>query len=277
MTATPIPRTLSLTAYGDLDATTIRELPAGRRPVRTWVVGEEKRAGAYEFIRERLREGRQAYVVCPLVEDSEKLQAKAAGAEAERLARGPSSPTSRSGCCTARCRRAEKSEAMEAFAPAARDVLVATTRDRGRHRRRQRDRDADRGRRALRALPAPPAPRPGRSRRAREPLHPLRRSGVRARRHAGWRRSPRPRTASSSPRWTWRCAARARSSAPASTACPGSGSPSCPSDAALLAEARREVLAMLRRHGEPDAPGARAAARRRARALRRRAKRGIAA
>ena len=88
MTATPIPRTLSLTAYGDLDSTTIRELPAGRRPVKTWVVGEEKRAGAYEFIRERLREGRQAYVVCPLVADSEKLRAKAAGAEAERLRAG---------------------------------------------------------------------------------------------------------------------------------------------------------------------------------------------
>ena len=88
MTATPIPRTLSLTAYGDLDATVLRELPAGRRPVKTWVVGEEKRAGAYEFIRERLREGRQAYVVCPLVDESEKLQAKAAAEEAERLRAG---------------------------------------------------------------------------------------------------------------------------------------------------------------------------------------------
>ena len=88
MTATPIPRTLSLTAYGDLDATILRELPAGRRPVETWVVGEEKRAGAYEFIRERLREGRQAYVVCPLVEGSEKLEAKAAAEEADRLRAG---------------------------------------------------------------------------------------------------------------------------------------------------------------------------------------------
>ena len=72
MTATPIPRTLSLTAYGDLDASVLRELPAGRRPVDTWVVGEEKRSGAYEFIRARLREGRQAYVVCPLVEHRPK-------------------------------------------------------------------------------------------------------------------------------------------------------------------------------------------------------------
>src|SRR5204863_8517575 len=76
MTATPIPRTLSLTAYGDLEASVLRELPAGRPDVRTWVVGDEKRAGAYEFIRARLREGRQAYVVCPLVSESDKLQAR---------------------------------------------------------------------------------------------------------------------------------------------------------------------------------------------------------
>ena len=86
MTATPIPRTLSLTLYGDLHTTALRELPRGRRPVKTWVVPEEKRAGAYEFIRERLREGRQCFVVCPLVEESEQLQARAATREGERLA-----------------------------------------------------------------------------------------------------------------------------------------------------------------------------------------------
>ncbi len=126
MTATPIPRTLSLTAYGDLDATTIRELPAGRRPVRTWVVGEEKRAGAYEFIRERLREGRQAYVVCALVSDSEKLQAKAASAEAERLACGELREFS-VGLLHGQMSSREKSEAMEAFVAGRTDVLVATT------------------------------------------------------------------------------------------------------------------------------------------------------
>ena len=96
MTATPIPRTLSLTAYGDLDTTALRELPGGARPIKTWAVGEERRAGAYEFIRERLREGRQAFVVCPLVEGSEKLQAKAATEEAERLARRRARATSAS-------------------------------------------------------------------------------------------------------------------------------------------------------------------------------------
>jgi ATP-dependent DNA helicase RecG len=126
MTATPIPRTLSLTAYGDLDTTAIRELPAGRRPVRTWVVGEEKREGAYEFIRERLREGRQAYVVCPLVEDSEKLQAKAAGAEAERLRAGQFADF-RVGLLHGQMSSRAKSEAMDEFVAGRTDVLVATT------------------------------------------------------------------------------------------------------------------------------------------------------
>jgi ATP-dependent DNA helicase RecG len=126
MTATPIPRTLSLTAYGDLDATTIRELPAGRRPVKTWVVGEEKRAGAYEFIRERLREGRQAYVVCPLVADSEKLQAKAASVEAERLRRGELADF-RVGLLHGQMSSREKAEAMERFVAGELEVLVATT------------------------------------------------------------------------------------------------------------------------------------------------------
>jgi ATP-dependent DNA helicase RecG len=126
MTATPIPRTLSLTAYGDLDTTTIRELPTGRRPVRTWVVGEEKRAGAYDFIRDRLREGRQAYVVCPLVSDSEKLRAKAAAAEAERL-RGGELADFRVGLLHGQMSSREKSEAMEGFVGGQLDVLVATT------------------------------------------------------------------------------------------------------------------------------------------------------
>ena len=126
MTATPIPRTLSLTAYGDLDSTTIRELPAGRRPVKTWVVGEEKRAGAYEFIRDRLREGRQAYVVCPLVADSEKLRAKAAGAEAERLRAGELAGF-RVGLLHGQMSSREKAEAMDGFVAGRTDVLVATT------------------------------------------------------------------------------------------------------------------------------------------------------
>ncbi len=126
MTATPIPRTLSLTAYGDLDVTTIRELPAGRRPVRTWVVGEEKRAGAYGFIRDRLREGRQAYVVCPLVAESENLQAKAAGVEAERL-RARELRDFEVGLLHGQMSSRDKAWAMEKFVAGRTQVLVATT------------------------------------------------------------------------------------------------------------------------------------------------------
>jgi ATP-dependent DNA helicase RecG len=126
LTATPIPRTLSLTVYGDLDTTALRELPRGRKPVRTWVAGERKRAGAYEFIRERLREGRQAFVVCPLVSDSEQLQAKAASAEAKRLAEGELREF-RVGLLHGQMPSREKARAMEAFATGQTDVLVATT------------------------------------------------------------------------------------------------------------------------------------------------------
>jgi ATP-dependent DNA helicase RecG len=126
MTATPIPRTLSLTAYGDLDASVLRELPAGRRPVATWVVGEEKRPGAYEFIREQLRAGRQAYVVCPLVSESEKLQARAATVEGERLARGEFRDFEVA-VLHGQMPAAEKQAAMERFASGAADVLVATS------------------------------------------------------------------------------------------------------------------------------------------------------
>jgi ATP-dependent DNA helicase RecG len=126
MTATPIPRTLSLTAYGDLDTTALRELPAGRRPVETRMVGEDDRAGAYEFIRERLREGRQAYVVCPLVEESEKLQGKATEVEAERLGAGELRGFE-VGVLHGQMLSARKAEAMEAFVSGATDVLVATT------------------------------------------------------------------------------------------------------------------------------------------------------
>src|SRR5438034_5223970 len=125
MTATPIPRTLSLTAYGDLDATVLRDLPAGRKPVDTWVVGEDKRAGAYEFIRERLREGRQAYVVCPLVEGSEKLEAKAAAEEAERL-RSTELRGFEVGLLHGQMPARSKTAAMEAFAAGRTQVLVAT-------------------------------------------------------------------------------------------------------------------------------------------------------
>ncbi len=126
MTATPIPRTLSLTTYGDLDTTALHQLPSGRKPVKTRIVEEDDRAGAYEFIRKQLREGRQAFVVCPLVEESDKMQGRAAEVEAERLAAGELRDFS-IGVIHGQMRSAEKAEAMEAFAAGTTDVLVATT------------------------------------------------------------------------------------------------------------------------------------------------------
>jgi ATP-dependent DNA helicase RecG len=126
MTATPIPRTLSLTAYGDLDTTALHELPAGRQPVETRLVSEEQRGEAFEFIRRRLREGRQAYVVCPLVEESEKQPGKAAEVEAERLRVGELRDFE-IGVLHGQMSSAAKAEAMRAFAAGETDVLVATT------------------------------------------------------------------------------------------------------------------------------------------------------
>jgi ATP-dependent DNA helicase RecG len=126
MTATPIPRTLSLTAYGDLDTTALKELPPGRQPITTRVVDEESRAAAYEFIRARLREGRQAFVVCPLVADSEAVQAKAAEAEAKRLAASELRDF-RVALLHGQMSSEQKAGAMDAFASGVADVLVATT------------------------------------------------------------------------------------------------------------------------------------------------------
>jgi ATP-dependent DNA helicase RecG len=142
MTATPIPRTLALTAYGDLDVTRLRELPKGRKPIATHVASSEaERARAYERIREELRAGRQAYVVCPLVEESDRsretpasgrnprfgqLQARAAVAEFERLQKGELRGFHLEllhGQLAAR----EKRAAMAKFAQGEADVLVATT------------------------------------------------------------------------------------------------------------------------------------------------------
>jgi ATP-dependent DNA helicase RecG len=127
MTATPIPRTLALLGYGDLDVTVLRELPKGRKPIATHVAATEReRSRAYERMREELLAGRQAYVVCPLVAESEALQARAATQEFERLRAGELRDF-RVVLLHGQMRPREKSEAMEAFAAGEADVLVATT------------------------------------------------------------------------------------------------------------------------------------------------------
>ncbi len=88
MSATPIPRTLALILYGDLELSVIDELPPGRKPVDTFAVGEAKRESAYGFVRKELQAGRQAYIVCPLVEENEELELKSVEEFAENLKRG---------------------------------------------------------------------------------------------------------------------------------------------------------------------------------------------
>ena len=102
MTATPIPRTLALTVFGDLDLSTLDEMPPGRQPVRSRWYPPEKLDAAYEFIRARITAGEQAFVVYPLVEESEALDLKAATTSADHLQR-KFSPSSASGCSTAGC------------------------------------------------------------------------------------------------------------------------------------------------------------------------------
>jgi ATP-dependent DNA helicase RecG len=125
MTATPIPRTLALTLYGDLDVSVLDELPPGRQPVRTYHRFPEQRDRVYEFVRREVRAGRQAYVVCPLVEESEKLDASAAVALYEQM-RTQVLRDLRVGLLHGRMPVAEKDAVMEAFRRGDLQVLVAT-------------------------------------------------------------------------------------------------------------------------------------------------------
>jgi ATP-dependent DNA helicase RecG len=129
MTATPIPRTLALAGYGDLDSSTLRELPLGRQAIQTRVVvGQGERERAYAELREQLQAGRQAYVVCPLVEEAEGSDGgqRAATAELERLSGGELEGYELV-LLHGGMRPRDKQEAMSAFASGKADVLVATT------------------------------------------------------------------------------------------------------------------------------------------------------
>jgi ATP-dependent DNA helicase RecG len=126
MTATPIPRTLAQTFYGDLDVTEIARPPKGRKPVVTRWVTHERSGEAYTRLTRHLREGRQAYVVCPLVSESEAIEARAAEQEAERL-RAAELRGFRVGCLHGRLRPADRRAVMDEFKRGQVDVLVATT------------------------------------------------------------------------------------------------------------------------------------------------------
>jgi len=126
MTATPIPRTLALTVYGNLAVSEIAKPPANRRPIVTAWATQEKSGEAYSRLRKHLDAGRQAYVVCPLIEESETSQARAAEVEAERLRRGELRGY-RVGLLHGRLRPGERRELMARFKAQELDVLVATT------------------------------------------------------------------------------------------------------------------------------------------------------
>lgn len=126
MSATPIPRTLSMTVYGDLDVSMIDELPANRKPIRTHIVFESKLHETYQFIEQQIDAGRQAYVVFPLVEKSEKLDLKSAVEHYEFLQQ-EIFPNRRVGLLHGQMLWYEKEDAMKSFLDKQFDVLVATT------------------------------------------------------------------------------------------------------------------------------------------------------
>lgn len=126
MTATPIPRSLAMTVYGDLEVSVIDELPPGRTPVSTHVRGDDRREKIYEFMRDQIRAGRQAYVVYPIIEESEKLDLRNATEMYEHLQRDIF-PEFKLGLLHGRMKPAEKEEVMAAFLANRIQILVATT------------------------------------------------------------------------------------------------------------------------------------------------------
>jgi ATP-dependent DNA helicase RecG len=126
MTATPIPRTLALTIHADLDLTIIDEMPPGRIPVQTRVLQPKERERGYAFVRSQIEKGHQAYIICPLIEESEKLQARSATAEYERLQKTVFSDL-RLGLLHGRMRPDEKEAVMASFYRRELDILVSTS------------------------------------------------------------------------------------------------------------------------------------------------------
>ena len=126
MSATPIPRTLALIIYGDLSISVIDELPANRLPIKNCVVNTSYRPNAYRFIEKQVAMGHQAYVICPMVEESENLEAENV-TEYTKILRQNLSPSIRIECLNGRMKAADKNRIMEEFGKGKIDVLVSTT------------------------------------------------------------------------------------------------------------------------------------------------------
>ena len=197
MSATPIPRTLALVIYGDLDVSVIDELPPGRTPVRTHIVPEHKLDGLYGFVRARVAEGRQAYFVCPLVEDSEETDATSAEQLYEELntrrLRGLKIEL-----VHGRMRPAEKDAVLERFRSGETQCRLHD-RNRGGRERAQRQRDGHSERGEVRFKPIAPAPRARGARSVRKLLLPAGRKVRTAGRLLPHQRRVRDRTAGLGP------------------------------------------------------------------------------
>ena len=126
MTATPIPRTLALTLFGDLDLSVIDQMPSGRQPIETRILLPTERERAYAFIRAQIEKGRQAYIICPLVEESDKIEAKAAIEEHARLQKHIF-PNYKLGLLHGRLKPDDKDAAMRAFAANETQIMVSTS------------------------------------------------------------------------------------------------------------------------------------------------------
>ncbi|EKD49847.1 MAG: hypothetical protein ACD_63C00029G0001 [uncultured bacterium] len=125
MTATPIPRTLAISLYGDLDISILDEMPKNRKPIKTYLVPSTKRIGAYDFIKKEIKNGRQAFVICPLIEKSDKLGVKSATWEYKKLKKGEFKNL-RINLLHGRMKAKEKEKTMDNFKSGKIDVLVST-------------------------------------------------------------------------------------------------------------------------------------------------------
>ena len=126
MSATPIPRTLAIILYGDLDISVIDELPAKRLPIKNCVVDTSYRPKAYSFIEKQVREGHQAYIICPMVEESEEMEAENVLDYTEKI-KGIFPPSVRISYLHGKMKAKEKNQIMEAFASGEIQILVSTT------------------------------------------------------------------------------------------------------------------------------------------------------
>jgi len=126
MTATPIPRSLALTLYGDLDLSIIRQMPKGRRKIITKIVGQNNRKKAYEFVRKEVKKGRQVFVICPLIDESDKLGVKSVKAEYKKLT-ADIFPNLKIGLLHGKLKAAEKNKTMSDFLANKINILVSTS------------------------------------------------------------------------------------------------------------------------------------------------------